>query len=69
MKNYFKVYRNGEYKGDTFTASLREAKQWIREGKVFIGTHMGEWKRTVNGYRYHTTVGTTIEFVRFGREV
>jgi len=78
LKNYFKVYRNGVFVGETKSASLKEAKESIRQGiliggavpgTIRIGTHMGEWQRVVNGYRYFTTVGVTIEFVRFAKEV
>lgn len=67
-KNYFKVYRNCIHCGNTESASKKEAASFIRKGKVSIGTHMGEWRKHVNGYSYHTTVGVTVEFVRFGRE-
>jgi len=68
MRNYFKVYRNGVYSGDTDSASKANCKKFIREGKVSIGTHMGEWRLSPTGYRYHTTVGVTLDFVRFGRD-
>lgn len=68
MRNYFKVYRNGNYVTDLPNASLKTCKSFIRSGGVFIGTHMGEWQRKVNGYYYHTTTGVTVDFVRFGRE-
>lgn len=78
VKNYFKVYKNGVYLGQTKGASLREAKASIRSGcltggavpgTIRIGTHIGEWRRIhINGYRYSTTTGVTLEFVRFGRE-
>ena len=76
MKNYFKVYRNGQFLGETMTASKKEAQASIRSGcllggiapgTINIGTHMGQWQRKINGYYYHTTVGVTIDFVRFGR--
>lgn len=69
LKNYFKVYKNGNYITNMPDASLKSAKRFIKSGGVFIGTHMGEWKRAVNGYRYHTTTGATVEFVRFAKEV
>lgn len=68
MKNYFKVYRNGQLVGETNSASMAAARRFIKEGKVTIGTHMGEWRRRVQGYTYNTTVGVTVEFVRFGRD-
>lgn len=67
MRNYFKVYRNGILVGETESASKKNAIRFMREGRVKIGTHMGEWRRKVNGYLYETTVGVTVDFVRFGR--
>jgi hypothetical protein len=67
LKNYFRIYRNGNLVGETHGASLKEAKSIVRTGKVSIGTHMGEWRRAPTGYRYHTTVGVTVDFVRFAR--
>lgn len=67
IKNYFKIYYNGEYRGDTFSASLKQCKQWIKG--AIVSTHMGEWKRRPTGYAYFTTTGVTVDFVRFGKEV
>lgn len=67
MKNYFRVFRNGRLIGETSSASLKEARTFIRQGKVTIGTHMGQWRRIHNGYLYETTVGVNVEFVRYGR--
>lgn len=67
LRKYFKAYRNGVYVGDTEFASIREARKFVRDGKVMIGTHMGQWVRTIRGYRYETTVGVTVDFVRFAK--
>ena len=66
--NYFKIYRNGKYMGDTQTASLKECKYVIRRGLIITHTHMGEWRRMPTGYAYLTTTGVTVDFVRFGRD-
>lgn len=69
IKNYFKVYKNGILIGQTDSASKKDAIKFKNNGgNVFIGTHMGEWRRAPTGYRYHTTTGVTLDFVKFGRE-
>lgn len=65
-KNYFKIYNNGKYLGDTQSASLKECRRYIRDN--FYHTHMGEWKKRPTGYLYATTIGSYIDFVRFGKE-
>jgi hypothetical protein len=58
----FNVYLNGEYVGQTSAPTKIEAKSWI--GNNVIITHMGEWKKTFDGYDYHTTTGRTYSFVK-----
>lgn len=76
MSNYrtgYNVYRNDQFVLFMEGRSAKECKKLIRDGRVTIGTHMGEWRRTLTikpenplktcfEREYSTTVGVYIKF-------
>lgn len=76
MSNYrigYNVYRNDQFILFIEGRSFKACQSVIREGRVSIGTHMGEWRRTLTikpekpskacfEREYATTVGVYIKF-------
>ena len=70
----FNVFKNDRFIGFIPTRSLAGCKRFIfKDNGVFIGAHMGEWRRTLTirpenakktcyEYEYATTVGAYIKF-------
>lgn len=73
MPNKFTVFelKNKDlFTNDTFKAFVTEIpstkralKHWVAYGGI-IPTHIGELRRTENGYIYYTTIGRTYLFER-----
>lgn len=58
----FTVYLNDSRVDKIKTADFKDAKRWIKVN-VF-STHMGEWRKTTDGYVYYTTIGRVYRFIR-----
>lgn len=72
----FDVYRNDQFIKFIPGRSLAACKRFIKDGEVMIGTHMGQWVRTITvcperpfknkkpvyEYEYCTTIGVYIRF-------
>ena len=69
----FNVYRNDKFVTFIETRSLPVCKRWIKTSSAIIGTHMGEWTRTLTirpenvnktcfEFEYSTTVGAYFRF-------
>lgn len=56
----FAVYCNDIYVGFVAKRTKKAVKDWIRFG--VISTHMGEFRKSLDGYEYHTTIGRNYAF-------
>ena len=59
----FIVNLNGE-QIDKIAATKVAAKKWVKENVLIGPTHMGEWAKLNNGYRYATTIGRYYTFTK-----
>ena len=62
MSKVFLVYKNDSLKTDVIDATKSAAKKWVREN--VLSTHIGEWRKTSEGYEYATSIGAYYQFRR-----